>query len=122
MKQLLTLSILVILAACTFTKAVAMDLFYGFYAPRGYYLIELFEKGHPYPSRQDWTLVNNLYGGQYTYNRGWSYITPGRYYFIRVTLYNSRGGRTNVSKQTGAFYIPPRADWYDSGTFNWYYR
>ena len=122
MKRLLVLSIVVILTVLTSSIASAMDLMYGFYAPKGKYLIELFQKGHPYPSRQDWDLVNYGYGGQYTYKRYWNYITPGRYYFIRVTLFNSNGTRTNVVKQSSAFYIPPRADWYDFGTFNWYYR
>lgn len=89
---------------------------YAFYGPAGHYLIELFEVGAPYPSRQDWNLYNNRYNGSATYRSDWSYISKGRDYFIRVTNTD-----THQAKQMRAFHIPSGwGSYYNASDFNWY--
>lgn len=87
---------------------------YNFYGPPGRYKIELFEIGAPYPSRQDYSLWNSSYKGQFTYRATWSYISINRWYFIRVT--NDKG----VAKQNFGFEIYGHWDPYNAPSFNWY--
>lgn len=89
---------------------------YSFYGPAGRYLIELFEVGNPFPSRQDWDLKNSRYNGVSTYRRNWDYISKGRDYFIRVTNTD-----TGVRKQSYQFRVPASwGDYFNAPHFNWY--
>jgi len=112
---------MVIACACAFlpSRASAQTnntcyVNYGFYGPAGHYKIELFETGHPYPSRQDFTLWSNNYSGQRTYWSTWSYISINASYFIRVT--NDKG----VAKQTIEFSIRGQWDYYNAPECDWY--
>lgn len=84
-------------------------LTYSFYGPAGEYVIELFEVGAPYPSRQD----PIKYDGQFTHRRTWNYITRSRKYFIRVTKSRQQ------AKQMREFKIGD-VESYNAPHFNWY--
>lgn len=68
----------------------------------GDFLVELYQVGAPYPSRQTYT-------GQITseWNAAWSNLTRTQNYFIRVT--NRRTGQT---KQTKTIYLNPSTNQY----------
>lgn len=103
------------LAGGASAQSSTTTLNYAFYGPADRYLIELFEVGHPYPSRQDWDLSGG-YNGRATYRRNWDYISKGRDYFIRVTNL-----RTGQRKQMRSFHIAASwGNYYNSPDFNWY--